>query len=134
MSFDLFLQCFRNGAPETFPTALIEDGFGSYASVREPRCWVLRYPNGGFGELYVDAAREDISHFMVARPPDSPEFWRTLFDLLQQTPSCLYWPGGGPVIANPAVRNHLPSDMIESLGEPIVVSKPEQIIEAIRNS
>jgi hypothetical protein len=134
MSFDLFLQSFKDGAPTTFPTALIEKGFGPYAAIREPRCWVLRYPNGGYGELYVDAAQESLGHFMVARPPDSPEFWRALLDLLQQTSSCLYWPGGGPVIANPTVRNHLPPDMIQSLGEPIFVSAPEQIVEAIRNS
>jgi len=134
MSFDLFFQTFQSGVPAPFSTALIEKGFGPYASERSPGRWVLRYPNGGFCELYVDAEQETETSFMVARPPDSPEFWRTLLDLLQQTPSCLYWPGGGPLIANPMVRNHLPPDMIESLGEPIVVSAPEQIIEAIRNS
>ena len=134
MSFDLFLQSFRNGAPAKFPAELIEKGFGPYASAREPRCWVLRYPNGGFGELYVDLTHDEVSHFMVARPPDSPQFWQTLLDILELTPSCLYWPGGGPLIAQTFVRDHLPPDMIESLGEPTLVSTPEQIVEAIKNS
>jgi hypothetical protein len=64
MSFDLFIQSFKDGAPVTFSTALIEKGFGPYSTAREPRCWALRYPNGGFGELYVDAAKENVQDYL----------------------------------------------------------------------
>ena len=134
MSFDLFLQSFHNGEPTAFPFSLIERGFGPYTSVREEKCWVLHYPDGGRCELYVDSTQEEIDDFMAARPPASPEFWETLLDLLRETPSCLYWPGGGPVIANASVRDHLPKRMIEKLGEPTIASTPEQICEAIRKN
>lgn len=68
MSFDLFFQSFQNGVPASFSTALVEKGFGPYASDRNPGRWVLRYPNGGFCELFVDAEQETETNFMVARP------------------------------------------------------------------
>ncbi len=134
MSFDIFLQCFQNGKQHGFPLALIERGFGAVKRVRNAHCWILDYPDGGICELYVDTTKEYVEDFMVARPPSSPQFWQSVFDLLRQTPSCLYWPAGGPVIANPSVRGHLPPNMIKKLGEPTIVSAPEQIFEAIRNS
>jgi hypothetical protein len=134
MSFDIFLQCFRNGKQYGFPFALVERGFGPYKHIRNDHCWILAYPDGGHCELFVDTTKEHIEDFMVSRPPASPEFWGTILELLQQTSSCLYWPGGGPAIAYASVRNHLPPDMIESLGEPTIVSSPEQIVEAIKDS
>src|SRR6266568_4321603 len=101
MSFDIFLQCFHDGKQHGFPFVLIERAFGQYKRAGNDQCWILDYPDGGVCELYVDTTKERVEDFMVARPPASPEFWRTLFELLQQTPSCLYWPGGGPVIATP---------------------------------
>jgi hypothetical protein len=135
MSFDVFFQSFdakRN--PEKFSFALIEREFGPFATTKDAKWWDLDYPDGGHCEVYVDATGSSISSFMVARPPASEEFWLSLFKLLQQTPSCLYWPGGGPVIAQPFVRDRLPLQMIEGLGEPVVISTPEQIVAAIRNS
>jgi hypothetical protein len=134
MGFDIFFDCFDRGEPADFPIALIERGFGRYAEGKGPECWVLLYPDGARSELFVDATEANVSDFMVARPPVHPEFWRAIFDLLRETPSCLYWPGGGPVIANPAVREHLPPEMIEALGEPTIVSAGEQILEEIEKS
>jgi hypothetical protein len=57
--------------------------------------------------------------------------------ILQQTTSILFWRGDGPaiaVIADPAVRDHLREDVIEALGEPMVVTDGLQILEAIRKS
>jgi hypothetical protein len=133
MSFDIFFLCFDRGAPAQVPFALIEKGFGSFAARRDDTCWSLEYPDGGFTELFVDATQDEVGDFMVSRPPLSPQFWQALFDLLQQTKSCLLWPGDAPLVANAAARAHLPIDIAE-LGEPIVVSTPEQILDEIRKS
>jgi hypothetical protein len=132
MSFDVFFQIF-DGTDDTkgFPFEIVEREFGRYTVNKEPKCWVLAYPDGGRCELYVDSTQAFIDHFMVARPPNSPEFWRSLFVILNQTSGCLHWPGGGSVIAQPFVRDYLPPRMLEGLGEPIVVRTPEQIVHAI---
>ena len=135
MSFDIFLNCYdENGESETFPFALIEREFGPFAAARAAKWWDLIDPDGGRCELYVDATEATIGHFMVASPPVHIAFWQSILNLLQRTPSCLHWPGGGPVIAQAFVRDHLPQYMIEGLGEPKIVSTPEQILQAIRDS
>ena len=133
MGFDMFLLSLQNGKPSAFPFSLVEKCFGPYASSRERDYWTLEYPDGGYCELFVDTSREDVEDFMVSRPPASPEFWQALFDLLRDTPSCLCWPGGGPAIVNPSLRDHLPTGE-DDLGEPLIVSTPEQICEAIWGS
>jgi hypothetical protein len=133
MGFDLFLLSFQNGESSTFPISLVERRFGAYATSRDEDWWVLEYPDGGYCEVFIDATGEVVETFMVARPPASLEFWQALFELLRETPSCLCWPGGGPLIANPSVRDQLPKGKGE-LGEPTIVSTPEQICEAIWGS
>ncbi len=93
--------------------------------------FILEYPDGSPTELRVGKDKPSAG-LSVSRPPASFEFWRAILSVLQQTPNCLYWPGGGPVIAQTFVRNHLPATMIEKLGEPILIATPEQIIEAIK--
>jgi hypothetical protein len=47
----------------------------------------------------------------------------------------LFFPGGkGPLIADASVANHLPPDMFESLGTPIIVASGREIVEQIRSS
>jgi hypothetical protein len=132
MSFDIFFQIFYgNDDAMGVSLEIIEREFGRYTVKKEPKCWILAYPGGGRCELYVDSAQAFVDHFMIARPPNSPEFWRSLFVILNQTSGCLHWPGGGCVIAQPSVRDYLPSRMLKGLGEPIVVRTPEQILDAM---
>lgn len=134
MGFDLFLQSFQNGEHSTLPFTLIERGFGPYKNVRNEHCWVLHYPDGGHCEHYVDTTRDEIKSFMVARPRASPEFGKTLLDLLREMSNCPLlawrWPGDRQRFRSGSP----PPDMIEALGEPTIVSAPEEICEAIQKS
>jgi hypothetical protein len=133
MSFDVYLFCFERGKNATFPFSLVETAFGSHAVIREPDRWVVDYGEEGRGEMYVDASGGDISGFAVNRPPWSLDFWQGVLTLLQHTPSCLCW-GSGLVIAQPWVREHLPRKLKASLGDPSIVSKPEEIRQSIVKS
>jgi hypothetical protein len=133
MSFDIFLQSFQNGRAVNLPDKIISTLFLKYCVNKSSDVFILEYPDGSRSELSVGKDKPSAG-LSVSRPPGSIEFWRAILSVLQQTPSCLYWPGGGPVIAQTCVRNHLPATMIEKLGEPILISTPEQIIEAIKNS
>lgn len=133
MSFELFLQQFQNSHAVNFSDELVQNLFLKYCVGKSWDNFILVYPDGSRSELGVVKDRPSAG-LSVSRPPASLEFWRAVLSLLQQTPSCLYWPGGGPVIAQASVRDHLPPSMIKSLGEPLLVSTPEQIVEAVRNS
>lgn len=129
MSFDVCVTCFQNGEPATFPRALLERVFASIADRSDPELWILK----GGSTLFVDEGAE-ISGFSVNRPPEYDEFWNAIMDVLRQTPSVFYWPGGGCVIANSAVAKHLPADLIEALGTPTVTTDPSEIPDLIRRS
>ena len=135
MSFDIYSRCFRNGVSFDYPFALIEQGFGPYTEIREPGWWALKYPDGGRCELYVED-EDGVVHggFMVARPPDSPAFWKANHDIMTETQGVLFWAGDGYVVPDASVIPHLPPSMIETLGIPTVTTDVEVIFECIERA
>jgi hypothetical protein len=133
MSFDIFLTCFQNGEPANFPRAVVEKAFGVNVVKRKPELMELRYPDGGRGFLYIDDEAE-IDNFSVNRPPSSPAFWEAILGILRQTTSVLYWAGNGCVVADASVIPHIPTYLIEGVGEPTVVSTIEEILACIERA
>ena len=134
MSFEVFLSCYKNGETSTFPLSVLENALAHYADrCDEQHYWVLEFPDGSNSELGLQPGAQ-IEGCTVFRPSDSPELWNGLIEILKRTMSVLYWPGGPPVVADAAVIPHVPKDMIESLGEPVVTTDREKIFELIRNS
>ncbi|MDE2228973.1 MAG: hypothetical protein KGL11_08035 [Alphaproteobacteria bacterium] len=134
MSFDIFVSCYRDGEASTFPRKLAIELLGRFdPGGKDESHWVLKFPDGGWSEIYVTAGPR-IGGFMVTRSPDSPEFWSGLIEILKRTTSVLYWPGGPPVVADASVIPHIPKGMIEALGEPVVTTDRDKILELIRNS
>lgn len=134
MSFDIFFQTFRNGECAEFPFALFEREFGPFRESWEPEHVLLKYPDGGLAEIYVTTTNQTVRGFMITHAPATPRFWQSLYTLLMEAPGCLFWAGGGPggpAVAQPAVRQHLPPGMVEKLGEPIVLTSPEDIVRVI---
>ncbi len=129
MSFDVWLTCFQNGEPATFPRALLERAFAAIADRNDPERWILE----GGSTLSLDEGTE-ISGFAVNRPPEYDEFWEAIMEVLRQTPSVFYWPGGGCVVADPAVAKHMPDSFIDGLGTPTVTTDPLAILDLIQNS
>jgi len=73
--------------------------------------------------------------FMVSGPATHHDFYAVLLHLLQTTHSALFWPGNSSlVIGQLESIEHLPEGMAESLGEPFLVSEPQQIIDRISAS
>jgi hypothetical protein len=133
MSFDIFLSCFHLGNLAAFPRSIVEKAFSVDADETKSTCWTVNYPDGGSGFDYIDEEVE-ITNFAVNRPPISPAFWEAMLDILRQTPSVLYWPGDGCVVADAAVIEQLPPDLIESLGTPTVVSTGAEILACIQRA
>jgi hypothetical protein len=133
MSFDIYVSCFRAGKLTTFPRSIVEKAFSANADETGSTCWTVLYPDAGRGFVYIDAEPE-ITNFSVNRPPSSPPFWEAILDILRQTPSVLYWPGDGCVIADAAVVEQMPPDMIKSLGAPTVVRTIAEILDCIARS
>jgi hypothetical protein len=129
MSSEVHLIRFHNGEPSSFPPSLIEQSFAPYITVWREGCWGLKYPDGWDGEIYASSKGDQTYGVSVYRPPASPEFWKSLFDLMKATSGCVFWPSGGCVIADPAVREHVDLELIEALGEPRLVTAPMQMLD-----
>ena len=125
MSFDVWVGCFQNGDIATFPRAIVERAFADIADRSDPATW--RLADSG-GTLYIG----EEAGFAVNRPPGYDEFWEAIVDVLRQTPSVLYWPGKGCVIADPSVAAHLHPDLVAAVGTPTVTTDVAEILELIR--
>jgi hypothetical protein len=130
MAFDMFLQCYRNCQPSPSPRTIVEQAFASSRDPTDIDVWVLRFPNGGVSELFIGEEQE-IWDLMFNGAPNSPELWSGIFEILKRTGSVLFWPGGGWVVTDEAVIDHLRPDILDGTDPVYVVSSPGEIPEKI---
>jgi len=132
----VYVQSFRNGEPSGVPRGQIRSAFGEYLTEREPNFWHVRYDDTNSCELNLtpdDAHADLICGFAVHRPCADARLWHALAVILSLGDLVLYFPGGGaPLVARSSVAQHLPLDMVEALGQPVVVTRGEQIQNEIQ--
>ncbi|MGE5203899.1 MAG: hypothetical protein ACM3O6_17710 [Acidobacteriota bacterium] len=131
MSFDIFIFTYRNGEGHYYPRALLENAFDGLVD-RSDRTWWKLIDHGARISVPDDPK---ISGFSVNRPPtkDHP-FWPAPIDVLRKTPSVLFWPGKGGVVAHECVIGHSPSDLVAAIGLPTVTTDIEVIFDLIREA
>jgi hypothetical protein len=138
MSFEVYVQSFRNGEPSGVPRGKIRSAFGGYLTETEPNFWHLRYDDANSCDLNLtvdDADPGVIQGFAVHRPCGDARLWDALAAILSLGDLVLYFPGGGaPLVARTSVAQHLPMDMVEALGQPVVVTRGEQIQNEIQRA
>ena len=134
MSFDLFFGCYQAGQKAAFPRSLLEERFAPYISRREPICFTVDFGAGDTSYIYRDDL-DQIDSFSVNRPAGSPALYQAIFDLLRTQSLVLCMPGEcPPLIGSAETASHVPADMVEALGDPVVLQSPEEILEWIRRA
>jgi len=128
MSFDIFVIRAENGRDAPIPLAVIEQAFGPFIKYREPAGWELSFPDGGRSFVYMKEDSDD------DHPASSPELWTALLEILRQTGTVLFWPGGGAVVADESSIPHLLPAIAEIFGAPIVVRDGAEIVECVKRS
>lgn len=124
MSFDVFFFSYLDGKPIPFPIAIVENALGQFADRSEPTCWALKFPDGGWSDLYLREAAE-ISDFCLNRPARSSQLWLGVFDILRATRGILLWPGGGSCVTDASVIPRI--DFVDCCMPVTVVDAPMQI-------
>ena len=130
MSFDLYVQSFRNGASWGVSRQRIREVFGSHLTEVQPNYWTLRYDGATFCNLDLTAHDDEtmVEGFSVHRPCGDERLWEALASVLGMGNIVLYFPGGrAPLVASSGVTEHLPPDLIEALGQPLVVTSGSEI-------
>lgn len=138
MSVDYWLQAFHEGEEGFFPLEVVEKAFSNAIVSNDHRGnFRLEYPcDPGFHdflELSVGPLcgpnNDMIGGFWFVHAPSHKAFWQSLIDILKVTPSALYWADDQDalVISQAETQNHLPPDMIETLGQPRLVSSLSEL-------
>jgi hypothetical protein len=134
VSFDLFFGCFHAGQKATFPRSLLEHQFALYISRREPTCLTVDFGEGGTSYIYRDDL-DQIESFSVNRPAAAAALYQAIFDLLRAEPLVLFMPGEcPPLIGSTETAPQLPADMLETLGDPVVLKSANEILDWIRRT
>lgn len=135
MSFDLYIQSFKNGEPAGISRSAVRNAFRDALSEPEHDYWQLTYGSNESCSLMLSPLAhltEHIHNITIARPCSNHLFWQGIAELLAVGNTVLYFPGGpGPLLLNPAVASHLPEGMLAALGHPIVVSNGADIAHQI---
>ncbi|MGB7539993.1 MAG: hypothetical protein WBM17_15740 [Anaerolineales bacterium] len=137
MSFDIFVQCFRNGEPAGLPWQALLLLFPVQAAESTPEFWRIRYDDRNSCDIHLSTLPKNeafIESLCVHRPCGDKRLWRALFTILRMGNVVLYFPGNSPpLVADAAATAHLPPGMIESLGRPVCIHSAREIRSVVEN-
>jgi hypothetical protein len=132
MSFDLDLVSFKDGGPLPFPVDIVTDALGPFIRSRDKDgLCQLAFPDGGSGELLAfDENETEISDISIGEASGT-DIYDALYEILSRTHSALIWSFGGCAVADASVIPDLPDELIEELGQPVVVKSGAEIAAAV---
>jgi hypothetical protein len=136
MSFEAFVQIYNDGELTGIPRQQIRDSFGSFLSEGGAYDWHLYYDEANNCDVILKTHAGDknlVTSFTVVRPCGDPRFWDAMVSILRLGNVVLFFPANcPPLVADNKVAQHLPPDMIETLGEPRCVSSAREILDLVR--
>ena len=136
MSFDVYVQSFKNGESAGIPRQRLREAFGPHLTETEADFWEIRYDDASACDLDLTPHATEPSSvrgFTVLRPCADQRLWDGLASVLASGNVVLYFPGGrAPLVAHDGVTQHLPPSMVEALGQPVVVTTGREIQHEIQ--
>ena len=137
MGFEIYLRCIDNEPPHALPRAAVRALFPIIDEESERDRWKVQYDRENTCHIFVTSypSRHDFLAFIsIERPCGDLRFWESILALLKMGRVVCYFPGGPPLIADPAVGAALPTDEVQSLGPPVLVESAQDILRILRNS
>jgi hypothetical protein len=125
LSFNVFLSIFLYGEPHALADDCVQEAFGAaLVEVRaEPESWRLDY-DGEDCEVFVTrraAGDTGISALMVARPIADERLWDSLYRVMRIGNVLMFYLGCPfPLVADEAAIPHVPGDILEAIGKPVL--------------
>jgi len=135
MSFDLYLQKFQNGEAAGISLDVIRDTFGKYVVEMDEDFWQVQYSVNASSDIFLQVLPDDdslIHTLSVHRACSDIRLWESLWLLLALPGTIFYYPGCvAPLARDSQACIHMPEDMRESLGDPVIVSNALEIFQSI---
>jgi hypothetical protein len=136
MGFEVFILGFDRGQPARIPVQDIRQVFGGFLAGASPYDWRLTYEgqNQNAVTLLRDRSdRELITGLSIDSPCNDPRLWDAMASILQLGNLVLIASSDlPPLVASAGVADHLPAQMLESMGAPKCVRSGAEIVRAIR--
>ncbi len=137
MSFDLYLQRFRNGEAAGVAVEVIRDAFGKHVVEMDDDYWQVQYEVDESSDIFLQALPDDASGIhtiSIHRPCKDVRLWNGLYMLLELSGTIIYFPGcAAPLTRDPLADITMPTGMRESLGKPVIVQSGLEIFQAVEN-
>jgi hypothetical protein len=138
MSFDLYLQAFDHGQPAGLSLHLLRESFGSELVELEEDFWQLQFEAGRSSDLFLQpwpGEPELIHNISIHRPCTDMRLFVAIWKLLGNPGTILYFPGcAAPLARDSLAGTSMPPEMIEALGEPVLIRNAAEISQAIELS
>ena len=132
----MYMQVLDEGESAGIPHDSVRDAFGAaFVAESGPERWKVFYDAQNSCDVYLslDAGAGMVQGLSINRPCADLRLWDALASVLALGNVVLYFPGcKAPLIANFNARQHLPLDMIEALGEPIIAASGAEILREIQ--
>jgi hypothetical protein len=137
MSFDMYLISFERQQPSGLPRHLVRDAFGEHLRWEDEESGWTRYSEIDGCSVLLSPLHSDpnlVSCVSINRPVSDDRFWTSLYRIMRLGNYALFFSGRrGPLVAELSGVDHLPRDILDSLGQPIVVHDGREIVEQIRS-
>lgn len=135
MSYSYFLQAHLNQDAQEIPMSSILAIFRDHIAAMEDNCIDLEFEEGNSCTIYVDTTQITTTGFTINRPCFDKRLGEYIYEVMQLGNFVFFEPDGKtPIITNPVVEEHLPPDMIETLGKPAIGRSKEHFLELYENN
>jgi hypothetical protein len=135
MSFEVYLQAFRTGAPAGIAADAIRRAFGAALVELEEDFWQVRFADDASSDLLLQPLPADparVHTISIYRPCRDLPLWQAVYRLLQLPGTLLWFPGGDAALArDPEIASALPAALLSALGPPRPVASAEDLAAAI---
>jgi len=135
MSYEYFLQAHLLGEDQPIATAGIVQIFAPYITHREETFIDLEFDDRNQCTVYFDQESPTTSHITISRPCGDQRLGVCLYEIMQLGNFVFFEPDGKrPILLTQDAIEHMPPDMIESLGNPVIARNKEEFLEFYFNN
>lgn len=135
MSFDLYLQTFRDGSASGIALDIVRDAFGKYVVEVDEDFWQVQYGPEDSSDIFLQPLGDEallIHTISIHRPCRDMRLWDSLYHLLGLPGTIVYYPGcKSPMVRDSQAGRDMSAQLRESLGEPVIVNNAMDIFQSI---
>jgi hypothetical protein len=131
VSFDIFLERIAEVADDRSVWSLLE---AAWDAPPDEHNYVRARRGAGEADLYTGPLDEPVQSLMFSRPAGGHEIFDLIVDVAQAGRMVIMPVGCPPCVAAASELETFPSDIAESLGQPVVVSNGHQLLELIEKA